>query len=147
MAFSLKRYGIALLALALALALSGQSALAESLSDPTRVPAAIADPVASGAAVAEQTTGLQSVIISKSRRTAIIDGETVELGGKHGDAKLIEVREGSVVLMGAQGRQVLTLFPAVKITRKDIQAKPKLHDRKAKASKHKTRPVARKEEK
>src|SRR3989338_11072085 len=78
---------------------------AEELPDPTRPPASIAAPVAaSSVEAAPAPAGLQSIIISKTRRAAIIDGETVELGGKHGDAKLIEVNEGSVILRGAQGR-------------------------------------------
>jgi MSHA biogenesis protein MshK len=95
------------------------AAAAEALPDPTRPPAAIAAPAAaSSVEAAPAPAGLQSIIISRTRRAAIIDGETVELGGKHGDAKLIEVSEGSVVLHSAQGRQVLTLFPDVKITGK-----------------------------
>ena len=90
---------------------------AEELADPTRPPALITAPVpASGVEAAPAPAGLQSIIISKNRRAAIIDGETVELGGKHGDAKLIEVNEGSVILEGAQGRQVMSLFPGVKMT-------------------------------
>lgn len=96
---------------------------AEELPDPTRPPTIIAIP----AATAEKAQpGLQSIIISKTRRAAIIDGETVELRGKHGDATLIEVTETGVVLQGAQGRQVLTLFPNVKIMQKEIEATPKL---------------------
>jgi len=105
---------------ALCFSLFSVTALAEELVDPTQPPASIAAPIvaASGVAAAPpQATGLQSIIISKQRRAAIIDGETVELNGKHGDAKLIEVNEGSVVLRSAQGRQVLTLFPEVKITK------------------------------
>ena len=90
---------------------------ADELPDPTRPPASLLTPVAAGGTeAAPAPAGLQSIIISKTRRAAIIDGETVELGGKHGDAKLIEVNEGSVVLRGAQGRQVMTLFPDVKMT-------------------------------
>ena len=88
---------------------------AEELPDPTRPPASISAPATAMGAEAIPT-GLQTIIISRKRRAAIIDGETVELGGKHGDAKLIAVYEGSVVLQGAQGRQVLTLFPDVKMT-------------------------------
>ena len=94
---------------------------AEELPDPTRPPAIISIPTT----MELPPSGLQSIIISKTRRAAIIDGETVELRGKHGDATLIEVSENSVVLQGAQGRQVLTLFPDVKIMQKDIQATPK----------------------
>lgn len=92
---------------------------AEELPDPTRIPAIIVAPVAV-VGVAAAPAGLQSIIISKTRRAAIIDGETVELGGKHGDAKLIEVNEGSVVLSNLQGRRVLTLFPDVKITGREL---------------------------
>ncbi len=93
---------------------------AEELPDPTRPPASLAAPAVApaGGAAADQPAGLQSIIISKTRRTAIIGGETVELGGKYGDAKLIEVNEGGIVLRGAQGRQVMTLFPDVKMTAK-----------------------------
>lgn len=95
---------------------------AEELSDPTRPPAAFLAPSSAVAESAPASPGLQSIIISKTRRAAIIDGETVELGGKHGDAKLIEVNEGHVVLRGAEGRQVLTLFPDVKVTAVKVPA-------------------------
>jgi len=96
--------------------LSSAGTVAGELVDPTRPPPDIAAPVvAAGGAAERQPAGLQSVIISSTRRAAIIGGETVELGGKYGDAKLIEVNEGNVVLRGAQGRQVLTLFPDVKM--------------------------------
>ena len=118
---------------------------AEDLPDPTRIPASIAAPV--DAAVAPPA-GLQSIIISKTRRAAIIDGETVELGGKHGDARLVEVREGSVVLKGAQGRQVLTLFPGVKmVSRKDVKSKPQPTATKVQPGKQKSGPAAHKEKK
>jgi MSHA biogenesis protein MshK len=93
---------------------------AEELTDPTMPPASMAAPVAESVAVVKPA-GLQSILISKHRRAAIIDGETVELGGIHGAAKLIEVNEGNVVLGGAQGRQVLSLFPDVsKIPQKTL---------------------------
>jgi MSHA biogenesis protein MshK len=120
---------------------------AEDLPDPTRIPAIIVAPVAAANAEA-QPAGLQSILISKDRRAAIIDGETVELGGKHGDAKLIEVNEGSVVLSNLQGRKVLTLFPDVKITGKKV-AKEQMSPLEAKAQpgKKKSGTAARKEKK
>src|ERR1019366_4575818 len=98
---------------------------AEDLPDPTRPPASIFAPAAGAGREApeNQSSGLHSIIISETRRAAIIDGQTVELGGKHGDARLIEVNEGGVVLQRAQSRQVLTLFPDVKITRKETPDK------------------------
>lgn len=121
---------------------------AEEFVDPTRPPAAVAAPVTGGAAADESSSGLQSIIISKTRRAAIIDGETVELGGKHGDARLIEVNEGSVVLKGVQGRQVLTLFPDVKLSRKkEAEAKSLPAPKKAQSGTPKVGPGAHKEEK
>lgn len=101
--------------------------IAEELHDPTRPPASLS---ATGTAPMQLATksrsaGLQSTIISKSRRAAIIDGKTVELGEKHGNARLVEVNEGSVVLRGAQTQRVLTLFPDVKITQRETTTKKK----------------------
>jgi MSHA biogenesis protein MshK len=92
---------------------------AEDLPDPTRPPANIFAPAAGQDARENQSSGLHTIIISGIRRAAIIDGQTVELGGEHGGARLIEVNEGGVVLQRAQTRQVLTLFPGVKINRKE----------------------------
>lgn len=97
------------------LTLAVSCACAEELSDPTRPPASVSAPVVVGS-TAPKPTGLQSIILSKNRRAAIIDGDTVELGSTHNGARLLEVNEGSVVLSGKQGRQVLTLFPDVRIT-------------------------------
>ena len=117
---------------------------AEELADPTRPPAAIVIPAT--ATAGSLPSGLQSVIISKNRRAAIIDGETVELRGKHGDATLIEVAESGVVLQGAQGRQVLMLFPGVRMMQKEIQAAPKLPVEEGEVA-QKTKLEARKERK
>ncbi|MDO8291704.1 MAG: hypothetical protein Q7T29_02360 [Gallionella sp.] len=103
--------------------LSSVLCCAEELPDPTRPPAVITAPgdAPGQGATESQPSGLQSTIISKSRRAAIIDGKTVELWAKHGNAQLIEVNEGSVVLRGAQTRQVLTLFPGVKMIQREVK--------------------------
>ncbi len=123
-------------------------AFAEELVDPTRPPASLTAPVAAPASGVPEIrpARLQSILISKTRRAAIIDGESVELGGKYGDAKLIEVNEGSIVLRGAQGRQVMTLFPDVKITGKQgIKIKLQLPAGEVQSGKQKNKPGARKE--
>lgn len=100
---------------------------AEELPDPTRPPAWIfgADgmpgTVLGQGSTESPSSGLQSTIISESRRAAIIDGKTVEMGETHGKARLVEVNEGSVVLRTAQTRRVLTLFPDVKMTHREIK--------------------------
>jgi MSHA biogenesis protein MshK len=101
------RYGTALLLCTLAVA-----APAENLPDPTRPPAEL------GAEPKSVSDELQSIIISPARRAAIINGQTVELGAKLGDVRLIEINASNVVLEGVQGRRVLTLFPDIK-TNKD----------------------------
>jgi MSHA biogenesis protein MshK len=100
-----------------------QIAAAELLPDPT-LPAIDLNSSGAGSAVEavpEETVprGLQSVIISPNYRAAIINGETVTLGGKYGDSRLVEVRENSVVLQNVQGRRVLELFPKVSIRKND----------------------------
>lgn len=124
-------------------------AVAEELADPTRLPAIMAEPVAAvGGAAESQPTRLTSILISTTRRAAIIDGETVELGDKHGADRLIEVNEGGVVLKGAQGRQVLTLFPDVKmVSKKGVDVKPQPAGNGAQADKQENRPVAHEEKK
>jgi MSHA biogenesis protein MshK len=94
---------------------------AENLPDPTRPPVDVL--TASGARHgrgAESSSGLRSIIISDTRRAAIIDGKTVELGGLLGTARLVEVNPGSVVLQRGKKTQVLTLFPRVRISHREI---------------------------
>jgi MSHA biogenesis protein MshK len=94
---------------------------AENLPDPTRPPSDYF--TASGPRYghgAESSSGLHSIIISDTRRAAIIDGKTVELGGRLGNARLVEVNPGSVVLQRGKYRQVLTLFPRVRISHREI---------------------------
>lgn len=97
---------------------------AEDLPDPTRPPAAVISPSDASEIGALKPAGLQSVIISKNRSAAIIGGQTVELGGKYGDVRLIEVSATGVILQGAQGKQVMTLFPDVSISKKKVKTGP-----------------------
>lgn len=98
--------------------------LAEDLPDPTRPPASVMSPSDSPASEPAKQAGLQSVIVSKSRSAAIIDGQTIELGGKYGDVRLIEVSDTGVILQGARGKQVMTLFPGVSISKKVVRSGP-----------------------
>lgn len=114
--------------LVLTIALDASSVNAADFPDPTRPPASLMD-AGDEAALGQKTTvapsaGLQSTIISSTRRAAIIDGKTVELGAKHGEAQLIEVNEGNVVLQNGSVRQVLSLFPRVNMVRSAINVKP-----------------------
>jgi MSHA biogenesis protein MshK len=114
--------GLRMLLTALLLCTS-QITTAESLPDPTRPAIDLnstgASEVAEAVPVEDVSHGLQSVIISSQYSAAIINGETVRLGGKSGDSRLVEVRESSVVLQNAQGRRVLELFPKVSIKKNE----------------------------
>jgi hypothetical protein len=94
----------------LAGAIGSAPALAQIETDPTRPPVEIAVEAPAGPVAASQ---LQSVMISPTRRSAIINGVVVELGGKYGDAVLTRVAEDEVVLGSGASRQVLKLYPAV----------------------------------
>ena len=93
---------------------------AGELPDPTRPP----NFSGTGKSEAEARKGLQSVIVSRERSAALIDGQTVELGGKYGDFKLIEVNETGVILEGAKGRLEMSLFPGVHKTVISSQGAP-----------------------
>ncbi|MDD5058412.1 MAG: hypothetical protein PHQ60_11125 [Sideroxydans sp.] len=91
---------------------------AEQLPDPTRPAIELVPGLSEGAASqVAPPQGLQSVILSPKREAAIINGIEVERGGKFGDAVLTEVNESCVVLIGAEGRRVMYMFPSVKMTK------------------------------
>ena len=89
------------------------AAAAQGLTDPTRPPAAFVSPETGDSAAAAPV--LQSVMISSAARTAIIGGETVKLGGKYGDARVIRITENEVVLRSASGTETLKMYPGVTI--------------------------------
>ena len=93
---------------------------AENLPEPTRPPSGLMAGAGARQGRGATSSGLRSILISGNRRAAIIDGKTVELGGKLGNARLIEVSPGSVVLQRGKKRQVLTLFPRVRISHQEI---------------------------
>jgi len=82
------------------------------IKDPTRPPPGLGA-VQPGAAAQAAPAGpvLQSVILSPSRRAAIISGQVVERGEPYGDAVLAEVGQDYVVLRSGAGTQVLKLYP------------------------------------
>jgi len=98
-----------ILALGAMLALLPAVTSAQIATDPTRPATGFVAEVPEGA-VANQ---LQSVMISPTRKAAIINGVVVELGQKYGDAVLMRVGEDEVVLKSGDSQQVLKLHPAV----------------------------------
>ncbi len=85
-------------------------AAAQVLTDPTRPPggqAESAESVGSGGPV------LQSVMLSPSRKIAVISGEMVALGGRYGSSKLVRLSETEAVLRNGADVTVLRLYPLV----------------------------------
>ena len=104
--------------LALCLACSGVQA--QALDDPTRPPAALWAP-ASAAPVAPAQPRLQSVLISTQpggRRLAVIDGQTVKVGSKVGDAVVTEIHDTAVLLRRGKSLETFKLYPSSKTDNK-----------------------------
>lgn len=97
----------ALFAAAFLLAVSPVQAQARfaGLSDPTRPPASSA---AQGESAASEVARVQSILISEGRKVAVIDGQTVPLGGRYGDATLVRIGVAEVTLK--RGAQYETLY-------------------------------------
>jgi len=83
---------------------------AQGLTDPTRPPGALA--TAAGEAVVSGPV-LQSVMLSPTRKVAMISGEVVVLGGRYGSARLVKLSESEAVLRDGAEVTVLKLFPLV----------------------------------
>ena len=95
--------------LAMLLVSSASAQRPAPLADPTRPPAV--GPAAE--VVVPEGPRLQSVLISPTRRTAVISGKTVALGARFGDASVESINEGTVVLKYADRRDTLQLIPGM----------------------------------
>jgi MSHA biogenesis protein MshK len=93
--------------LTLALTLATNVANADVVRDPTQPPVGM---VSTGPAYLPDGGELQAVLISPTRRAAIINGQTIQLGGRYRDERLVGVSEGRAVLQGEHGRRELRVF-------------------------------------
>jgi MSHA biogenesis protein MshK len=113
------------LMLVLALFAAALPGFAQGLSDPTRPPSANA--AAADAAPEAPGAQLQSVLISPHRRLAVINGQTVSVGAKVGDATLVRIAETSVVLKRGDTLETLPLLPGLEkktSTKARVRGKP-----------------------
>lgn len=91
----------------------------QAAGDPTRPPPAFM-PDAPAAASAPQSREpapalvLQSILLSDGRKRALISGQSLGLGDRIGDARLVQLNETQAVLQGPQGMQILELTPGVR---------------------------------
>ncbi len=109
------------------------SLAAEVLPDPTRPPVEAGVEIPGAPAVAAGPV-LQSVMIRPGSRSAVISGQLLAEGERFGEAKLIKISEGEVILLGPEGRQTLKLFPGVekKFVRPPREETPKCGKNKSK---------------
>lgn len=100
----------------LALAWLGM-AWGDTLSDPTRPPPAwlAAQPGAESAAVAEagSASGLRMLVIGKSRKFAVIDGQVVRPGDAYNGSRVLAIKPDSVLIEGSDGPKSLKLIPEI----------------------------------
>ncbi len=112
------RLGVIAMTLTLTLGPGQYLAQAQTLSDPMRPPAFAAP---AGAATGDQSSGgglvLQSTLLSKGRRIAMIDGKPMKVGDRIGSARIISIDPGAVTLREANKTRVLKLYPGVEVTR------------------------------
>lgn len=113
---------VLLLILAITTSLWRVDAAAQVMNDPTRPPAGLAPADSATGALASPI--LQSIMITRSERSAIIGGETVRLGGKYGEAEVIGITENEVTLRSASGTETLRMYPDVGIKRIEAAASP-----------------------
>ena len=95
--------------MSIALALGATGTHAQTLNDPMRPP--LFTPAESEAKAGPV---LQTIVIGKERRYAIISGERIAPGGAYGDAKIVRIVENEVTLRDATGDTVLKLVPQIK---------------------------------
>jgi len=111
-----KRLSVRRACLAVALVAQMTDALAEVLPDPTRPPPGLGATSGTAQATvpeAAASTVLQSVLISPNRKSAIIGGKAVSIGDRYGDALVVSISEGAVVLKSGNKLRTLRLFPEV----------------------------------
>ena len=116
----MRRILVLLMSLGMACAARAQSA---PLVDPTRPP--IPEPErALDAAAKPVGPQLQSVLISPSRRVAVINGNPLTVGAKLGDATVVAISEGAVVLKHAN-RKETTLYLLPDVEKRERGAAPR----------------------
>lgn len=90
-----------------------RTATAAGINDPTRPPQPAPRATPSMPVVAPELV-LQSVRISPEGSYAIINGRLVALGGRIGDARVIQISEDEVVIDADGDWQTLKLYPGVR---------------------------------
>ena len=86
---------------------------AQGLNDPTRPPREILGDTGEAPDAVAGGSPAQVVIISSDRRQATINGRTVNLGGRYGDATLVRISDEEIVLQKADSTEIIRLYSSV----------------------------------
>jgi hypothetical protein len=93
--------------------LAALPAYAQGLNDPTRPPREILGDAGEVPDALAGGSPAQVVIISSDRRQATINGRTVSLGGRYGDATLVRIGDEELVLQKADSTEIIRLYSSV----------------------------------
>ncbi len=99
--------------LALVISLVAPRGLAQGLSDPTRPPREILGGSPDGYEPAASSSPAQVVIISKDRHQVTINGRTVNLGERYGNATVVRITDEEIVLQGPEATETIKLYSSV----------------------------------
>jgi len=101
------------LSFALIISLGAPRSLAQGLNDPTRPPREILGGAAGTFEPAVSSSPAQVVIISKDRRQATINGRTVNLGERYGNATVVRITDEEIVLQRPEATETIKLYSSV----------------------------------
>jgi MSHA biogenesis protein MshK len=113
------------LGLALIISFGAPRSVAQDLNDPTRPPREILGGGAGAFAPAVSSSPAQVVIISTDRRQATINGQTVALGGRYGNATLVRISDEEIVLQRPEATETIKLYSSVQRTKRWTSAQEK----------------------
>ena len=100
-------------ALAVIAVLGAPRVLAQGLGDPTRPPREILGGSAGAYEPEASSSPVQVVIISKDRRQATINGRTVKLGERYGNATVVRITDEEIVLQRPEATETIKLYSSV----------------------------------
>jgi MSHA biogenesis protein MshK len=112
--------------LAVIAALGAPRALAQGLNDPTRPPREMLGGAADAYEPAASSSPAQVVIISKDRRQATINGRTVNLGGRYGDATVVRITDEEIVLQKPEATETIRLYSSIQRKKHWPAARPEV---------------------
>ena len=101
------------LSFALIISLGAARSLAQGLNDPTRPPREILGGGPGAAEFVGDPSPAQVVIISTDRHRATINGRTVVLGGRYGNATLVRISDEEIVLQRPEATETIKLYSSV----------------------------------